>query len=194
MRGRAPAHVEPSYIDKHPNPIVWEDGETGKGIRFLAQVHAIVRGGRIASEEGRLRIRNADEVLLLLAAATSFNGFDKSPSAQGKDPEATCVRRLDAASKKTYAELLATHRSDHRGLFDRVQIQLGASAIPDLPTDERLAKYSPSGDPALAALYFQFGRYLLMACSRPGTQPSNLQGLWKRRFAASLEQQLDPEL
>ncbi|HEX4487979.1 MAG TPA: glycoside hydrolase family 95 protein [Terriglobales bacterium] len=180
MSGRAPAHVEPSYVDKHPNPVVWEDGERGKGIRFQAQVRAIAIGGNVTNEEGRLHIRGADGVVLLLAAATSFNGFDKSPSAQGKDPQAACARVLDAAARKSYDELLAAHRADHRQLFDRVQIQIGSSPAPSLPTDERLAKYDVSDDPGLAALYFQFGRYLLMSCSRPGTQPANLQGIWNK--------------
>ena len=180
MKGRAPAHVEPSYVGKYPNPVIFEDGDHGKGTRFQTEVRAITSSGTVTSEEGRLHIRGADEVLLLLTAATSFNGFDKSPSAQGKDPGVSCARMLGAAAKKSYGELRSAHRGDHRQLFDRVQIQLGSSSVPDLPTDERLAKYSANHDPELAALYFQFGRYLLMASSRPGTQPANLQGIWNQ--------------
>lgn len=180
MTGRAPAHVEPSYIDKYPKPVIWEDGDRGKGTRFQTQVRAVASGGTVKFEESRLQICGADEVLLLFAAATSFNGFDKSPSTEGKDPEAACVRVLGAAVTKSYGELLVTHRADHRQLFDRVQIQLGSSPGPNLPTGERLARYNANDDPGLAALYFQFGRYLLIASSRPGTQPANLQGIWNQ--------------
>jgi alpha-L-fucosidase 2 len=180
MKGRAPAHVEPNYVDKYPNPVIFEDGDHGKGTRFQAEVRAITSSGSVTREEGRLHVRGADEVLLLLTTATSFNGFDRSPSAQGKDPEIACTRVLDAAARKSFGELLDAHRADYRQLFDRMQIQIGSSPVTDLPTDERLAKYNPKDDPGLAALYFQFGRYLLMASSRPGTQPANLQGIWNQ--------------
>ena len=183
MKGRSPAHVEPGFVENHPNPIVWEDDEKGKGTRFQAQVRVINSDGTVKPEGDRLHIRGANEVLLLLAAATSFNGFDKSPSAHGKNPQAECGRVLDAAAKKSYEQLLNFHRTCHRQLFDRVQIQLGSSSPAlNLPTDERFARYTPQDDPGLPALYFQFGRYLLMASSRPGTQPANLQGIWNHKI------------
>ncbi|HTV22768.1 MAG TPA: hypothetical protein VMG12_28960, partial [Polyangiaceae bacterium] len=89
---------------------------------------------------------------------------------------------LDAASKKPYAALLSAHVAEHRRLFRRVALDLGTSPAVALPTDERIAGYATGVDPALAALYFQFGRYLLISSSRPGTQPANLQGIWNDRM------------
>ena len=103
-----------------------------------------------------------------LAAATSF---------QGRNPEAACADALRA--RRPYGELLARHLADHRSLFRRVRLDLGSTERDALPTDERLAAVRGGAvDPGLAATYFQYGRYLLIASSRPGTQPANLQGLW----------------
>ena len=105
---------------------------------------------------------------LRLAAATSF---------RGRDPEAACAEALRAT--RPYAERLARHMADHRSLFRRVRLDLGSAERDTLPTDERLAAVRAGAvDPGLAATYFQYGRYLLIASSRPGTQPANLQGLW----------------
>ena len=178
LRGRAPAHVEPAYVRDAAEPVVWEDGENGKGMRFEIHLRAIATGGTVEFTESSVRISGADEALLVMTAATSFNGFEKSPSAKGKDAGAVCESVLKRAEKKTYSQLLHAHTSEHRGLFDRVQLRLGPGGAPDLPADERIKMYRAGDDPGLAALYFQFGRYLLMASSRPGSQPANLQGIW----------------
>ncbi|MEA2734197.1 MAG: alpha-L-fucosidase 2, partial [Humisphaera sp.] len=118
-------------------------------------------------------------VVLILTSGSSFNGFDKSPSKQGADPSAQAKKALAAASQKSYAQLRDAHVSDYRALFDRVAISLGkATDQSQLPTDQRIAKYAKGGDEDLAALLFQFGRYLMIAGSRPGGQPLNLQGIW----------------
>ncbi len=179
LRGHAPAHVEPSYAKGDPEPVRYDDG---KGMRFEMRLQALAVGGGIEFRGGLVHISDADEVLLLVAAATSFNGFDKSPSAQGKDAGAVCEAMMSRAEKKTYTQLRNAHISDHRGLFDRVQLRLGAGGASNLPTDERVRAYRAESDPGLAALYFQFGRYLLMASSRPGNQPANLQGIWNHEI------------
>ncbi|MFB3825553.1 MAG: glycoside hydrolase N-terminal domain-containing protein [Bryobacteraceae bacterium] len=145
----------------------------GRSTRFETRVRAIAKNGRITAEEGALRVSGTTEVLLILAAGTSFIGFDRQPDA---DAAARCAHDLSAAAKKSFPALRRAHVADYQRLFQRVSLDLGPAAA--LPTDERIARYSGGGDEALAALYFQFGRYLMIAGSRPGTQPLNLQGVW----------------
>jgi alpha-L-fucosidase 2 len=140
----------------------------GDGLAFAVQIAVEATGGRVEVDEKGLRVVDAEAVTLRLAAATSF---------KGRDPEAGCAEVLGAP--RPYAELLARHVADHRSLFRRVRLDLGSAERNALPTDERLAAVREGTvDPGLAATYFQFGRYLLVASSRPGTQPANLQGIW----------------
>ncbi|MBN1419282.1 MAG: glycoside hydrolase N-terminal domain-containing protein [Planctomycetes bacterium] len=173
LTGRAPVHADPHYAGA---AIRYDDAEDGKGMRFQVRIRAMAEGGSVAARGDSLAVRGADAVTLVLAAATSFNGFDKSPSAQGKAYDSLCQADLHRASAKPYAALLAAHVADHRRLFGRVRLDLGEPS--PLPTDERIRAYAPGADPGLAALHVQFGRYLLIAGSRPGTQPANLQGIW----------------
>ncbi len=158
--------------------VIYAPRADGPGMRFEARVRALTEGGRASADAGGLHVRGADAVTLLVAAATSFNGFRTSPSAAGADPSASCARALDRAAGRPFDRLRADHAADHRRLFDRVTLCLGPAATADLPTDERLGRFAETRDPDLAALVFQYGRYLLTASSRPGTQPANLQGLW----------------
>ncbi|RME95973.1 MAG: glycoside hydrolase family 95 protein [Verrucomicrobia bacterium] len=157
------------------------DFDLGRGLgvypsvmRFEARLQVRCRGGAVSAEGDSLQIRHADEVTLLLAAATSFVNY-RDVSA---DPAARCARVLDAAARWSADELLARHQADHRALFGRVDIDLGRTEAAEDPTDVRVAKVGERPDPHLAALYFQYGRYLLIASSRPGCQPANLQGIW----------------
>ena len=152
--------------------------ETGDvvGMRFEAHCVAIPDGGQIAGEDGTLDIQGANAVTLLIVAATDY---------RAKSPEQACRAYLEAAAPKPCAALREAHVADHRALFDRVELDLGHSENEDLPTDERLAKMAQGAtDPQLAALYFQFGRYLLMGSSRPGDLPANLQGVWNEHMNA----------
>jgi alpha-L-fucosidase 2 len=148
------------------------------GLRFEARLEAVVRGGRVSVTDEGLVVAGADDATLLLAAATSFVGF-RDISA---DPGVRCGRTLDAAGEKTFTALRRAHVADHQRLFGRVSLDLGTTPAAELPTDERLAATDKSKDPQLAALFFQFGRYLLIASSRPGDQAANLQGLWNDRL------------
>ena len=114
----------------------------------------------------------------MLAAATGFRGFDRTPDLSAGEIAARCRRTLDAAAAKPYDDAARRHVADHQSLFRRVSLDLGATAASALPTDERLRRFAEAPDPSLVALYFQYGRYLLIASSRPGTQPANLQGIW----------------
>ncbi len=175
LSGKAPAHVDPNYL-KSDNPVVEGDDE-GKGMRFAVHVKVMEQGGSVAVEGNKLRVRGAQAVTILIAAGTGYRGFDKMPDLPAAEISATCKQTLAAAAKRPYTELVARHLADHRGLFRRVSLQIGASGA-NRPTDERLREFKNRPDPDLLALYFQYGRYLLIASSRPGCQAANLQGIW----------------
>lgn len=111
---------------------------------------------------------------MLITAATSYRKFDDVSG----DPESTVKKQLAAVTKKSFTELRAAHLADYQALFCRVTIDLGQSAAMQAPTDVRIQHFAEGNDPQLAALYYQFGRYLLISASRPGGQPANLQGIW----------------
>ena len=176
--GTAPTHVEPSYRNL-PDPVVYDQPE-GEGIQFTTRVHA--RGGEgfgVQQHEGRLVARADNTITLLLTTATSFNGHDRSPGHDGRDDDALSQTQLAHARSRSDAELLDAHVADHSALFGRVTLELTPSRDGVL-TERRIAEYDPSTDPGLVALTFQFGRYLMIASSRPGTQPANLQGIWNQ--------------
>ncbi len=145
-------------------------------LRYTARLRAIADGGRIEVEDDRLVVREATGVTLLVAAATSFVNYKDV----GADPDARVEAALRAAMAKSYADLKAAHIAEHQRLFRRVHLDLSTTSDSALPTDERLKKYAGANDPALAALLFQFGRYVLISSSRAGTQPANLQGIWNK--------------
>ena len=156
------------------------------GTRFETRVLVRAEGGQVEhrGSEAALRVEGADAVTLLLVAATDYDPALPLPLPD-RDPGPRCQEALLAVAEKPYERLLADHLADHRALFRRVALELGTSGQPDRPTDERLAAVREGGeDPALAALYFQFGRYLLMGSSRPGTLPANLQGIWNEHVEA----------
>ncbi len=162
-----------------------ERGPGGKHMRFAAKLLARNTGGRLRSDDSTIHIENADELTLMFTAATDYNleklNFDPAIS-----PSAICDRILAKAEKKPFDELKTLHIREHTSLFNRVQLDLGDRQRDTLPTDERLKTVINGGeDPALVALYFQYGRYLLMGCSRaPGILPANLQGIWNDRYQA----------
>ena len=151
------------------------------GLKFESRVQVVAQGGAVATNGNTLVIGNADSATVILVAATSFKNFQDITA----DPAKQCTTGLASAAKKDYPTLLTAHLADYQKLFGRVNIDLGHTVAADLPTDERLKKVHTDGietDPALAALHFQYGRYLLIASSRPGGQPANLQGLWNEEL------------
>jgi alpha-L-fucosidase 2 len=152
-----------------------QDGEH-PGVHFEARLKAVSEGGSVAADGNRLHIDRADSVTLLLAASTDYHGGDPANQTAGQ---------LDAVAGKSYQALREAHVADHQRLFRRVDLDLGPSANTKLPTDQRLeAMKRGDADPQLIALYFQYGRYLLMGSSRPGSMPANLQGIWNDRIEA----------
>jgi len=163
----------------HAKQVLYGEEVGGRGMFFEVRLKAAAEGGHVSVTHDGLQVQNANEVILLLSVASSFNGFEKSPSKEGLDPAVRTRAEIGAASRRTFAQLRAAHVADYRQFFDRVALRIGEpSPETALPTDERLKRFAEGRDPSLAALYFQFGRYLLIAGSRPGTQPLNLQGLW----------------
>jgi len=144
------------------------------GLKFEARLRVVADGGRVVVKDDEVLVENADAATLLLAAATSFKNF-RDISA---DPAQRCEATMKAVSGKKFDALLKAHVADHQRLFRRVSLDLGSSDAASEPTDRRLKAVSQRDDPQLVALYFQFGRYLLIASSRPGDQPANLQGIW----------------
>ncbi len=146
----------------------------GEGLRFASGLLALPEGGEVRGEGDQLRIEGADSVTLLLAAATAY---------QGEDPERVVADRLRGAAAQSYDDLREAAVADHARLFRRVELDLG-DAHRAAPTDERLAAVRGGGeDPGLLAQYFQYARYLLIASSRPGSLPANLQGVWCEEMA-----------
>jgi alpha-L-fucosidase 2 len=184
LKGKCPKHVEPEYRwqIKDKDAIVYDDNQPGEGMNFEIHLAALTNTGKISCDANRLSVCNADSVTLILSAATSFNGFDKSPGQQGKNPSLEALKHLKAALRKPYRELLEAHVKDHRQLFRRVKLDLEKTQAGKQPTDHRVRNFADGNDPLLAALFFQMGRYLLIASSRPGTQPANLQGIWNDKL------------
>ena len=144
------------------------------GVLQLAGRVRVQSDGTIAPHGDRLSLRGATQVTLLLAMATSFRRFDET----GADPVALVDAAIRQASAIGYDDLRADAVAEHRRLFRRVSLDLGRTAAADRPTDARIEAEDLQDDPDLARLYFDYGRYLLIASSRPGTQPANLQGIW----------------
>jgi len=151
----------------------------GSGLKFQSTLKALNEGGSIKTQSGaqgdQLVISKASAVTLLLAASTDY---------RGNDQQATCERQIKQAAAQSYAKLREAHVADYQSLFNRVELELGDSgALSQLPTDKRLERVKQGGeDHQLIAQYFQFGRYLLIASSRPGDLPANLQGVWADGF------------
>lgn len=141
-----------------------------EGIKYCVKLKILNNGGKVSADHHSLSIKNADSATLILAASTNYYGVD---------PGSTCKEQLRATEKKCYAKLKQDHILEHQRLFRRATLDIGKTEAAELPTDERLqAVIDGAFDPQLVALYFQYGRYLLISSSRPGDMPANLQGIW----------------
>ncbi|GIH03078.1 large protein [Rhizocola hellebori] len=154
------------------------EGLTGR-VRFLALARAIVEGGTLSSSGGTLQVSNASAVTVLISIGSSYVNY----SNVGGDYQGIARQHLNAAAGIAYATLRSRHVADYQRLFGRVSIDLGRTAAADQPTDVRIAQHNSVSDPQFSALLFQYGRYLLISSSRPGSQPANLQGIWNDSLA-----------
>ncbi|HSU55774.1 MAG TPA: glycoside hydrolase family 95 protein, partial [Candidatus Dormibacteraeota bacterium] len=172
------AHIAGAGHPGGEKPVVLSD-EPGNGMYFAAILDAHAEGGSITAGDGSLTVKNATELVVLLTAATGFRGFQAKPDLPLTAVVARAKAQLDSAARHNFEALRARQLGDYQPLFRRVSFRLGATnAGGALSTDRRLKSFAASPDPSLLALYFQYGRYLLISSSRPGCQPANLQGIW----------------
>lgn len=174
--GYAPYYVAHNIQDYVVDPVRFDPD---RGTRFSSYLSIKTEDGTLVSSEDSLVVNGATEATVYVSIATSFAGFDKDPATDGLDNRAMAAQQLAAATQPTWAALKARHLADYQPFFDRVDLNLGATAAPDLTTDERLKRYFHGAeDKNLEVLYFQYGRYLLIASSRTPGVPSTLQGIW----------------
>jgi len=174
--GEAPVHAEPGYRGDMPDAIVYEEG---RGTRFAVLARIVDTDGTVTDDGDVLALDGASHATLLVSVSTSFNGFDREPGLDGLDEVAIAREQLSQATDRDFTSLHERHAQDFGSFFDRVALDLGPDPVPGLATDDRLRRYAEgAADPYLEALYFQFGRYLLISSSRTPGVPANLQGIW----------------
>lgn len=179
LEGQAPEHVAPSYYDED-RPIRYGDPATTKAIRFIGRLAARHEGGTMTLGPDGLHISGATSLTMVFAAATTFRDAETLPDSDISKVSTALAAAAAAALARSDADLIARHVADHAQLFGRVQLKLGATSdikAPELPTDKRIAQAN-ADDPGLVQLMFHYGRYLMIASSRRGTLPANLQGIW----------------
>lgn len=185
MRGKAPSQADPSYVNYNKEPIKYEAPGSCNGMRYELRMRVISPDGKVTTDATGITVNNATEAILLLTAATSFNGYDKCPDSEGLDEKAIAGGQLKRAAVLSYTNLLKRHMQDYQQYFNRVSLHLAGEDQSALPTDERLRRYTAGGkDLTLESMYFQFGRYLLISCSRTLAAPANLQGIWNKELRA----------
>jgi alpha-L-fucosidase 2 len=167
-------HQFKATVVRKPDLLILHGRVEEDGVAFNSRLRIANNGGQLLLTDSNALVANATSATIILAAATSFKSYKDITA----DAWAVCEATLNAVTNKSFDNLLKAHLADHQQLFRRVQLDLGKNASADLPTDERLKNVAKEPDPNLAALYFNFGRYLLIASSRPGSEPANLQGLW----------------
>jgi alpha-L-fucosidase 2 len=178
LTGKAPSHVAGAGHPNSEDPLKYSD-VPGEGMYFAAVMRVQADGGTAVVEGDRFRVRGANAFTVLLTAGTGFRGYKIIPDTAVDSIVRDTQRTMDAAAVKTFDELQARQAADHQRLFRRVSLRLGPKAdVAGRSTDKRLSEVGNALDPSLLALYFQYGRYLLISSSRPGTQPANLQGIW----------------
>jgi alpha-L-fucosidase 2 len=184
LKGKAPSHVEPNYVRGKKTPIVYDDNQC-RGMRYELVAKAVTADGNLTADTSGITIKGASSVTLYLSAATSFRSFDRCPD---KDENKIALAYLNKAMSRPYKQLVQRHLADFHHYFNRVSLTLNENkgSRTDLPTDERLINYNQPGgvDPGLEALYFQYGRYLLISSSRTPGVPANLQGIWNKELRA----------
>ncbi len=177
LNGKAPKHVAGAGHPGSETPVVHSD-VPGEGMYYAAVLDATVEGGRISAQGDRLLIQGATACTLVLTAATGYRGFEQKPDTPQDEVNRRATEELNAAVKQSYSALRQRHVADYRKLFERVTISLGSNTAASQPTGDRLRNFAAAPNPSLLALYFHYGRYLLISSSRAGTQPANLQGIW----------------
>lgn len=156
------------------------EGEKGS-VRFQANVRLLTEGGSITPGDTMIAVQNADAATLFVSMATNFKNYRDI----SEDPAKKVAAYMESAVKKSFKDLRKDHIAFYKRYFDRVNLDLGVTDSIYKPTNTRIAEFAKANDPHLAAMYFQFGRYLLISSSQPGTQPANLQGIWNEKMFPS---------
>jgi alpha-L-fucosidase 2 len=157
------------------------DGKGGDGVQYMARLMAVNKNGTVGYSDSTLKIENADEVILLLSASTDYKLA--YPGYRGRDFQKLTRENLSKAAAKPYEQLLELHKKEYQHYFNRVSLDITPEELAEMPTDERVKAFQQKkSDPRLVELIFQYGRYLLICSSRPGTLPANLQGIWGNKI------------
>lgn len=179
VRSKAPKHV--AHRNYEPEQVVYD--QEGEGTIYEIHLKVLYTDGESSVKNGELCLKNASEVVLSIVTATSFNGFDKSPGFEGKEPNIEAKQILKNLGGVPYDELKRRHIKDFNSLFGAASLDLGNKDRRSIPTDERLIRFNKGEiDNDLISTFFQFGRYLLISSSRSGTEAANLQGLWNQQI------------
>ncbi len=182
LQGSCPTHVEPSYR-KSDNPVVYDDAASSRSIQFELRVSAQLKGGVLTTDGDGLHIEAADEVVLFLGIATTFRGRFVAPLESLASCSSLLRDQMAQAISMSYERARHEHIEDYRSYYTRVSLSLEGERYPELATDERVIRYG-ARDIGLIELLFQYGRYLMICGSRPGSQPLNLQGIWNQEVRA----------
>ncbi len=182
MEGYAAAHAYPGYYDYRqiaPDRLLYDPG---RGIHFCTRLAVQAKDGTLEYSDGKLLVRGAADITLFLVNSTSFNGFDKDPVLEGKPYSELSLSALRNALRRGLKAIRSRQLADYTALYGRVRLDLGrtADSVRTMPTPVQLKRYTDLGEhnPELEALYYQYGRYLLISSSRTAGVPANLQGLW----------------
>lgn len=177
LAGKAAAHIAGAGHPGGEEPVRLSE-VAGDGMFFATVLRVNCAGGALNASGNKLVIEGASSATLFVTIATGFRGFAQTPDTPLQDLIQIATAQLEKPANTPVRDLLDRHVKDHQGLFRRTAISLGSPEATHKPTDVRLKEFAASPDPSLLALYFQYGRYLLISSSRPGTQPANLQGIW----------------
>ena len=179
MRGIAPSVAEPSYRGDMKNAVQYDSSFS---MRFTVDAGVFKTNGRVKATSETLHITSATEVILYVTMATSFNGFDKNPATNGKDEMQLVAQQVKQLVGKKYEVIRAKHEQDFSSFYNRLKLDLGQKERRRIATDERLKQFAKGTvDNDLLALYFQYGRYLMISASRTPEVPMNLQGIWNEQ-------------
>lgn len=178
IRGLCPSHADPHYLGTE-NPILYSDKKEETGIRFFSLIRVVTADGTVRNADKGIQVSDATEATVYLGVRNNFAGIDICPELAGKLYEEPCRQDVEAAAVKGFGALMKEHEKDFTSYFDRVSLNLGEDEKEGIPTYQRLKDFRETGEDHVLPVYlFQFGRYLTISASRPGSQATNLQGIW----------------
>ena len=183
MDGECPFDSKPNRDNIPERNCMYTDMPAARGIRFRTAIKILTKGGSVFASEKGIDVQNAQEAILFIACESSYKDYKTHPFLAGKEYARAAIRKTQQAAAVDFDTLQREHIEDYRQYYDRVSFTLEGKNKTDIPTDERLFQFQQDkSDVGLYALLFNYGRYLTICASRPGTQAMNLQGIWKNRY------------